>query len=339
MTAVLARPKTEFFGLRPMDPIRDLGGVANLVEEAFANDLDRAGQSALRELRWLSRLKPILWWMVYFSIDHSDFLSGFVWEEGGKIVGNITVNRTSPGSRRWLISNLAVSKSYRGRGIGRSLMDAGLELVKEYNGISVSLQVRADNVPARRLYASLDFMQIAGTTHLQAERVPPLGTIRELPRFPKGVILRSRNYSSKDARHAYNLACAATPLSAQKVWPLHQRDFQLSSQDRLNNFLRQLVGGGPSAHWIVEDGYQFASTVDIRPGILGQMHQVRLVVHPDWRGYLEKPLIGRALSYLYPWRNGGVTVKHPVDHVEAVETFKEFGFQEEQTLLWMKRAM
>ena len=95
--AVLARRRTEkYFGLRPMDPLKDLRGVADLVEEAFANDLDRSGQNALQELRWLSRLKPILWWMVYASPDHTDFLSGFVWEEDDKIVGNIMILSKKP---------------------------------------------------------------------------------------------------------------------------------------------------------------------------------------------------------------------------------------------------
>ena len=133
--AVLAQSRKEHFGLRPMDPLKDLKGVADLIEEAFAADLDRSGQNALRELRWLSRLKPLLWWMITFNPEHGDFLSGFVWEEDNRVVGNITVNQSSPGSRRWLISNVAVAKEYRQRGIARGLMYAALELVNEYHGV------------------------------------------------------------------------------------------------------------------------------------------------------------------------------------------------------------
>jgi hypothetical protein len=85
VTAVLAQSRTEYFGLRSMDPMRDLGGVADLIEEAFATELDHSGQNALRELRLLSRMKPILWWMTQFNPDHSDFLSGFVWKRMGKL--------------------------------------------------------------------------------------------------------------------------------------------------------------------------------------------------------------------------------------------------------------
>jgi GNAT superfamily N-acetyltransferase len=315
-----------------MDPMRDLRGVADLIEEAFASDLDRSGQNALRELRWLSRLKPVLWWMVYANPDHTDFLSGFVWEEDGRIVGNITVNRARAGSRRWLISNLAVAKNYRGRGIARGLMYAGLELVREYNGASVSLQVRADNNAAKHLYQSLDFKDVSGTAYLGIRRVPNVNIIP----LPKGFLFRERTFDTKDAREAYHLASMATPLSAQKEWPLRQGQFQLSSSEPINNFFRRLSGSGTSRFWVVEEGRRFVGLVNIRPGAWRQPHQIELMIHPEWRGQLEKPLLSRALAYLYSWRNNLISVKHPADHPEAIAAYKEFGFYESQTLIWMK---
>lgn len=334
--AVLAQSRSRHFsGLRPMDPLRDLSRVADLIEEAFASELDRSGQSALRELRWLSRLKPVLWWMVTFNNEYSDFLSGFVWEEDAKIVGNITVNQTSPGSRRWLISNVAVSEAYRGRGIARGLMDAALELVKECNGRSVSLQVRADNAPARHIYQTLHFKEISGITHLHFRRVPRVN----VPPLPAGVTIRPRRYDAADARLAYQLAGAATPPSAQKEWPLRRSRFQLGMNERLQSILQQLIGGGPLVYWMVEAGQQVVSTVNIIPGVLGQNHRLEITVHPDWRGQLEKPLICRALNFLYRWRSNRIQIKQPVDHVEAIETFMELGGRLDQTLIWMKREM
>jgi ribosomal protein S18 acetylase RimI-like enzyme len=336
--AVLAHSEqSQYFGLRPMDPMKDLSRVADLIEEAFADDLDRSGQNALRELRWLSRFKPILWWITTFSPDHSDFLSGFVWEEDRKIVGNITVNKTSLGSRRWLISNVAVSKAYRGRGIGRGLMYAGLELVSEYHGESVSLQVRADNVPARRLYDSLNFQEISGTAYLRFKRVPK---VAEVP-LPNGVTLRPHRFDTADARLAYNLASVTTSPIRQKEWPLRLSRFQLGSNEQLSSLFSQLLGGPASAFWVVEDDHQhrFVGTLNILPGVLGRNCRLELAVHPDWRGTLERPLISRALNYLYPWRKREIEIKHPSDHVEAIQAYQEFGCREDQTLIWMKRKM
>jgi hypothetical protein len=254
-------------------------------------------------------------------------------------VGNITVNRTAPGSRRWLISNLAVSKNYRGRGIAHGLMYAGLELVKEYSGTSVSLQVRADNGPAKHLYESLDFKEISGTTYLRLNRIPKVSK-QDLPPLPGEVILRPRNFDSIDARQAYQLASAAVPPEVQREWPLRQSRFRLDGQEQwLTNFFHKIIGGGSATHWVVENGHSFIATVNIQPGMLGKPHQVDLVVHPSWRSYLEKPLIGRALHYLQQWRSASITVKHPADHKEAIEVYKEFGFEESQTLIWMKQDM
>lgn len=339
MAAVLTHSQSQkHFGLRPMDPMKDLRGVADLIEEAFASDLDRSGQSALRELRWLSYMGPILWWMVYLSPDHSDFLSGFVWEENKKIVGNITINRTAPGSKRWMISNLAVAKNYRQRGIARGLMYTALELVKEYNGTSVSLQVRADNTAAKKLYESLDFIPVSGTTYLSAQNVPIVEADEEIS-LPDGITLRSQNYSSADIRRAYDLASASIPIALQKEWPLRQRHFQLSDKERLNNYFRRLIGAGASARWIVEDGQRFIGLANIQPGFLREAHRIELIVHPDWRGSLEKPLVARALRYLWPWRKNGLMIKQPAEHVEAIQAYKACGVREEQTLIWMKLDM
>ena len=334
--AVLAHHAAEeYFGLRSMDPMKDLSGVADLIEQAFADDLDQSGKNALRELRWLSRLKPVLWWMIYANPDHTDFLSGFVWEENRKIVGNITINRTGAGSRRWLISNVAVSNEYRRRGIARGLMYAALELVKEYNGSFVSLQVREDNEAALQLYDSLRFRKISGTTYLTSKQVPK---VEKYP-LPKEVLLRPRNYTAVDAREAYNLARAATPLSVQKEWPLRQSHYRLNGSERINNLFNQLVGIGPSDFWVVEDGQRCVALVNIYPGSWGKPHKLEVTIHPDWRGILEKPLISRALIYLHNWPNKSISLRHPAYHTEAVETYKEFGLEETQTLIWMKREM
>ena len=43
MAAVLTHSQSEHFGLRPMNPMKDLRDVANLIEEAFASELALLG--------------------------------------------------------------------------------------------------------------------------------------------------------------------------------------------------------------------------------------------------------------------------------------------------------
>jgi hypothetical protein len=214
-------------------------------------------------------------------------------------------------------------------------MYAALELVKEYNGSVTSLQVRANNEGAKLLYESLQFREIAGTTYLWAQSVPQ-GQVYSLP---KNVILRARNYDIKDARDAYTLACAATPLVSQQEWPLRQNQFKLRRNNFLSNLISRLNGSGPSAHWVIEDGQRFVGLINVYPGSFAKKHNIELIVHPDWRNILEKPLISRALEFLGKWPGRAVFIRHPSYHREAVEAYKTLGFQENQTLLWMKRDM
>src|SRR5271156_537147 len=53
--------------------------------------------------------------------------------------------------------NLAVAPERRQRGVGRELLDAALECAREAGAQKIFLEVRASNVGARALYASLGF--------------------------------------------------------------------------------------------------------------------------------------------------------------------------------------
>jgi ribosomal protein S18 acetylase RimI-like enzyme len=314
-----------------MNPMTDLGQVANLIEEAFAGDLDDSGQSALQELRWLNRFRPFLWWTLLTNFEQTNFLTGFVWEEDGRIVGNVTINQVGPNSRRWSISNVAVDKNYRGRGIAANLLMAGFDMVKNYNGSSILLQVRADNLPAKKLYNSFKFKEIGGTAYLQLNQVLKVNS----QSLPSGVILRTRQYDWRDNRQVYKLIKATTPTLVQQEWPVRQSQIWIGEYERVEDFFRWLIGNTP-AYWVAEDNRNLIAAVTIQPGLWKQPHTIELTVHPEWRGHLEKPLISRALKYLSRWKSQSVVVKHLVDHTEAITVFKEYGFQEKQALLWMK---
>lgn len=56
--------------------------------------------------------------------------------------------------------NLAVSPEYRRQGIGRALVNALTDRLRQLGSHSVSLEVRASNLPACQLYESLGFTQV-----------------------------------------------------------------------------------------------------------------------------------------------------------------------------------
>ena len=317
-----------------MEPDRDLTGVANLIQSAFAEELDRNGQGMLREMRSMSRLGPLLWWLDQFSVEFNELFSGFVWVEEGQIVGNVTISRATPGSRRWVISNVAVANSYRGRGIAQALMDAAIELVHEWHGSAISLQVRDDNLPALHIYHKLGFHAAFGTAYLRLERVPP---VKPLPLDPAR--FRPIRFGGADGRKAYQLAQTVIPEAEQIERPIRRSQYNLGFEDRLGEWSRRWVGGGPVLRLALETRGNFDAIVTATPGAWWEEHRLTLMVHPSSRGYVEHDLLSHALHYLWRWPQRATLTRHPTYHPEGIEAFKAYDFQEQRTLLWMKREM
>ncbi len=151
--------------MRALDPARDLGSVADLIAGAFSEELDERAQAALRELRWMARLSPLVWWWSKTDPAFQDAFNGFVWEDaspgrkGRQIVGNVSLNR-APGSRqRLIICNVVVQEAYRGQGIGRRLTEAAIAEAEFMGAEGVVLQVHEDNVPAMHCTAILVSMK------------------------------------------------------------------------------------------------------------------------------------------------------------------------------------
>jgi ribosomal-protein-alanine N-acetyltransferase len=77
---------------------------------------------------------------------------------GGKIAGYLLI---------WLveneaqISNFALHPDFRGRGIGREVLEKKLQSLRRMGARSVILEVRPTNFTARRLYAHLGFKPLA----------------------------------------------------------------------------------------------------------------------------------------------------------------------------------
>jgi len=81
MAMCMSNRASERRGVRRLNPLRDLGQVVNVIAEGFGDDLTPEGQRALKEMRLLSRLRPLLWWLAVTSPDFHEYHSGFVWVE------------------------------------------------------------------------------------------------------------------------------------------------------------------------------------------------------------------------------------------------------------------
>lgn len=77
-----------------------------------------------------------------------------VFEENGKVLGYAGLQMVLD---EGYVTNIAVTKSARGRGIGKSLVGALISLAKDKGLAFISLEVRESNTPAISLYTKCGF--------------------------------------------------------------------------------------------------------------------------------------------------------------------------------------
>jgi ribosomal protein S18 acetylase RimI-like enzyme len=172
-----ARVETHHPHMRPMNILRDLPAVADLVELCFSHTMDHEGRSYVKQMRDAGHDNSFLRWADQMVESASLPLSGFVWEESGKIVGNASlVPYRYHGKKIYLVANVATHPDHRRRGIGRALTEQALQLARRKKAHAIWLHVRDDNPGAVKMYADLGFIERARRTTWKAETDPLLPT-------------------------------------------------------------------------------------------------------------------------------------------------------------------
>jgi GNAT superfamily N-acetyltransferase len=176
--------------LRPLNVLRDLPSVADLIELCFANTMDSEGQRYIQDMRRAGRDSSFLNWATRAAESTSLPLTGYVWEEDGRIVGNASLVPFRQKSKRlYLIANVATHPDYRRRGIARALTERALVHAREKKTDAIWLHVRDDNPGAIRLYAGLGFVERARRVTWQAggdaHAMPPQNDVSISTRDPR----------------------------------------------------------------------------------------------------------------------------------------------------------
>ncbi len=155
--------------LRPLNIVRDLPKVADLVEKCFADTMDAEGRNYIQQMRRAGQDNTFLRWASNAVDSVSMPLSGYVWEENGEIIGNVSLIPYRHSRKKYyLIANVAVRPEDRRRGIGRTLTIAAMQHARQHHANETWLHVRADNPGAIELYRALGFIEMARRTTWQA---------------------------------------------------------------------------------------------------------------------------------------------------------------------------
>jgi len=155
--------------LRPLNILRDLPAVADLIELCFSHTMDSDGKRYVQDMRRAGSDNSFLKWANRVAESTSLPLTGYIWEENGHIVGNASlVPFRHKGHRLYLIANVAVHPDHRRKGIARALTERAMQHARERKVDDIWLHVREDNLEAIRLYTSLGFVERARRTNWQA---------------------------------------------------------------------------------------------------------------------------------------------------------------------------
>jgi ribosomal protein S18 acetylase RimI-like enzyme len=318
-------------GLRPINLRTDLGQLADLIELAFADSMDSGGRSAVREMRYLSRMGIGLSVLSSMNDMVQGVSMGYVWIADGRLVGNVSVypaNWPSDLGKAWIIANVAVHPEYQRRGIASQLMQASMDMIRGRRGNVAILQVDMDNYTARRLYTRLGFANEIPWTLWRRS-----GSALIPDAYDNSAYITRRRPG--EWRAEYELAQRLRPPEAGGLgWlrPLHPNLFRKTLGQQIGDWinLRSVE------HLIVrsEDEQQLLASLRIEK-TLGANTELILMVEPDYQGVYDEALINLAVRH-FGGRGHNLLLEHPTEEAITSEMLRRYQFRPQREVMHMK---
>jgi ribosomal protein S18 acetylase RimI-like enzyme len=321
----IQQPVARFRGLRPFVASRDLSQVALLLESAFREDL---GMLHLWSRVPVLREMGALLWAASFAPVMSDALLGFVWEEEGHIIGNVTLTPDDARRGYWMISNVAVEEKYRRHGIARQMMDATLDDAKRRGAKWLILNVRPHNVGAIKLYDELGFDAI--DTEMSYTRNDARELDGALPLRP----LRANERSA-----ALELARRGMSPTLRMFRPVRASDFAINFEDRLTENVVDFFAAQRTERYGYFETGALRATVTLRAQKVGTPHALDVRVAPEARGRVEDGVLAYALTRLAGFPRRRVTARALTSHKELVEALTRAKFVPLRGLMLMAKEL
>ncbi|MBG0787478.1 MAG: GNAT family N-acetyltransferase [Anaerolineaceae bacterium] len=312
--------------IRSLDVTRDLNPVADLIELCFPIHKDRDGQTYLKQLRKAARDMQYVRWLGSMADLSGDRIAGFVWEEDGRILGNISlVPFKENGQKINMIANVAVRPDARRRGIAKALTVRAVELLRRKHEPRVWLQVRSNDEGAQALYRSVGFVDRLKRTTWRAR---PVDVHKPKEYEVPSVTVRKRR-DSDWALHKQWLA-SAYPMTMRWNLPVKFRQFESGPFQEIRNF----IDGINLKHWALEHN-------GVCQGVLSWQktttysHNLWLALAPDAEAGLLMGAVPEILQNL--------ARRHPLSLDVAYGTrsdeLETLGFKIFRTLIWMSMEL
>jgi ribosomal protein S18 acetylase RimI-like enzyme len=313
-------------GARPTNILYDARQILELMDVAFGPNLDREGRHILNQ-----NLAAVYQHGLALRLNQATtgVLPGYVWEEEGQIVGNVSLMR-SQADGRYLIANVAVHPDYRRRGIARVMMQEVLRYLQQKQAKTAVLQVETKNEGAIRLYSELGFVVCGETTHWELAMTrlkeispgdQPAPTIRPLRRH--------------EWRAAFRLDQLVASPNLNWPDPLPPDIYRGGLWRWLNDFFN----GRERETWIIADQHDNLIGLAAIFSEWSRPHDLTIRVRPDWQGRLERPLLAKLLRRLRYVRSQEVRLDHPTADQIMNDLLPTANFRARRTLTMMQKNM
>jgi len=308
--------------LRPIDIRKDLTEIADLIELCFSNHLDADGRIYLEQMRKAARNSRYFTWAMSAKLQMP--VSGYVWENSGKVLGNVSLMPvTKDGARAYMIANVAVHPDYRRLGIGKALTEKAVLYCAQQSCRSVWLQVRDDNEGAVRIYAGLGFTErVCRSTWIvnPSRYTPPINTAPSL---------KIGHRRSSDWQLQSEWLDALYPPVVNWNLALRRDVLKPGLKQALWRFFNDIY----VHHWAAREEHQLVGVVSWTPSHLAE-DNLWLAVNPEWE---DKAI----LSLLPRITTSGIAVRplslnYPAGRGDAA--FLTAGYQKQNTLIWMEKT-
>lgn len=316
--------------LRPLNILHDLPQVADLIELCFASTIDDEGQSYLEQMRRASRDNDFLRWAGRMVDTTSMPLSGFVWEEDGRIIGNASLVYQTYGSRKIaMIANVATHPDYRRHGIGRALTAGAMAHARRKGARELWLHVRDDNPTAIRIYEELGFHERGRrTTYYSRPGTPLFSALAQPgagPAAPAPITVTQPRTRDWALQRAWLYRAHPRELSWYSRW-----DWDRLSPDLWSWLYRSLVEFN-TRQWAAMRIGKLLATVSWVPNIHTN-NMLWIATEPAGDSEGVRMALETARYDLSHYRR--LTIEYPAG--EMVQAIQSAGFEPYRTLIWMR---
>ena len=268
------------------DPRRDLRAVVDLLRLGFGRDL------APQDLRWLDGLSRISGASLTLQsmangLPGAGEATGQVYYHDGQLVGNVSAFRC--GRDVWVVANVVTHPAWRGQGIASRLMRLAIQDLGRRGAHQLQLQVRADNLAAQKVYASLGFWRMNSAVAL---RLPAhsLGR-RTFQTLGAGQLLRPF-HRRRDRRAVQALLDRAGELDRGGPTSQLVQALDMGVMEGLDDWM-----SGRRRRTMVVDSSTGPLAIGtlLNQGRIGP-HRLEMAADPDWTGRVEGALLDGLLS-------------------------------------------